>query len=290
MSKKGISLVGIKDIDTVRLIRERYPDCYFELSYASTEKDLEEVLPLIKGRVASIHSLSPRRIFFPNLASNSSYEISECEILKDAELALSVGADNLILHPGYLVDGVVSSEYKTRLEQIKALKLDEYLIDKESEICSPKYVESTLYKDRFKILCDNALRLNEKVSAMGLNLCLENLNPRAGYMLLTPDECLYLASLGLNLCLDIGHLQINSIIFGFDLLKEAKRILDSGRVKSMHLHSNESREGVYIDSHKSLSKYLPFAHELCAYAESKSSNLILEVVEDVFENVTYLMK
>lgn len=289
MSKKGISLVGIKDADTIRLIREKYPDCYFELSYASTEKELEEVLPLIKGRVASIHSLSPRRSFFPNLASKNSYKISEAEVLKNAELALSIGAENLILHPGYLVDGVVSSEYKARLEQLKSLKLNNYLIDKENEICSPEYIESTLYKDRFKLLAENAVRLNEKVKSMGLNLCLENLNPRAGYMLLTPGECLELASLGLDLCLDIGHLEINSIIFGFDLFAEAKRILDSGRVKSMHLHSNESKEGLYVDSHKSLYKYIPFWKELCTYAESKNSNLILEVVEDVYENVTKLM-
>ena len=58
MNKKGISLVGVKSIKEVEEIRERFPDAWFELSYMSTPESLKETLPLIKGRVASIHLLA----------------------------------------------------------------------------------------------------------------------------------------------------------------------------------------------------------------------------------------
>ncbi len=290
MNKKGISLVGIKDIETVKTIRERYPECWFELSYSSSEEELKEVLPLIEGRVASIHLLSPRREYFPNLASTRAYEWSEREIFKDAELALRIGAENLILHPGYLIDGLVYSDNDKRLEQIKKLDLRSYLIDKDNGICSHGYIESKEYCDKFKIMEENAMRLQAKISAMGLNLILENLNSREGYMVLSPDECIRLAEDGFELCLDIGHLEVNSYVFGFDLQQEAKRILDTGKVRSMHLHSNESRIGYYVDSHKSLYKYIPYWKELLQYASKKGSNLILEVKEEILANVDLLFR
>ena len=76
--------------------------------------------------------------------------------------------------------------------------------------------------------------------------------------------------------------------FGFDTLTQAKRILDTHKVKTMHLHSNESCQGVYKDSHKSLYKYMPYWRELCSYGEEKGSNLILEVLEEIVENVAFL--
>lgn len=288
MNKKGISLVGIPEIKTVEEIRTKYPDCWFELSYMSTEESLKEVLPVIKGRVSSIHLLAPRREFFPNLASEQSYAWSEREILLDAEEAVRLGAENLILHPGYLVDGLVYSDYGRRLPQIKELHIDEYLINREESVCSSEYINAPFYKKRYDVMKENALILSEKVSSMGVNLCLENLNPRGGYMILHPDECIDLASSGLSLCLDIGHLQVNSAVFGFDLLSETKRILDTHSVRSMHLHSNESRPGIYKDSHRSLDRYLPDWREIISYAEEKGSNLVLEVLEKPVENVGLL--
>ena len=288
MNKKGISLVGIPEIGIVEEIRERYPDCWFELSYMSTEESLKEVLPIIKGRVSSIHLLAPRREFFPNLASEKSYAWSEREILLDAEEAVRLGAENLVLHPGYLVDGLVYSDYGRRLPQIKELHIDEYLINREESVCSSEYINAPFYKERYNVMKENALVLSEKVSAMGVNLCLENLNPRGGYMILHPDECIDLASSGLFLCLDIGHLQVNSTVFGFNLLSETKRILDTHAVRSMHLHSNESRPGIYKDSHRSLDRYLPNWKEIISYAEEKGSNLVLEVLEKPIENVGLL--
>ncbi|MCF0238473.1 MAG: hypothetical protein HUK24_07715, partial [Sphaerochaetaceae bacterium] len=105
MVKKGISLVGIKDIKTVEHIRATYPNCYFELSYNSTEQELKNLLPIIKDRVCSIHLLSPQRDFFPNIAFNGkTYQWSEKEILKDAIFGAQIGATNLVLHPGYLIN------------------------------------------------------------------------------------------------------------------------------------------------------------------------------------------
>lgn len=288
MNKKGISLVGIKDIDTIKRIRESYPDCYFELSYLSTPSELKEILPIVKYRVASIHLLAPVKDYFPNLASFSSYEWSEKAILENAELAKEIGAENLVLHPGYLVDGLVSRDYQTRLTQLKNLNMEEYMLQKEESVAAPSYIKSERYKKAFKIMVENALKLNKKINNLGLNLTLENLNPRVGYMNLLPEESIYLASLGLDLCIDVGHLFINSIIFGFDCLSQTKLLLDTGRVKTMHLHSNPSHVGYYKDSHLSFDKYMPYYKEIISYASSKGANLILESIEEPERNVGLL--
>ena len=288
MNKKGISLVGIKDIDTIKRIRKSYPDCYFELSYLSTPSSLKEILPIVKDRVASIHLLAPVKDYFPNLASFSSYEWSEKAILENAELAIEIGAENLVLHPGYLVDGLVSRDYQTRLTQLKNLNMEEYMLQKEESVAAPSYIKSERYKKAFKIMVENALKLNKKINNLGLNLTLENLNPRVGYMNLLPEESIYLASLGLDLCIDVGHLFINSIIFGFDCLSQTKLLLDTGRVKTMHLHSNPSHVGYYKDSHLSFDKYMPYYKEIISYASSKGANLILESIEEPERNVGLL--
>ena len=288
MNKKGISLVGIKDIDTIKRIRKSYPDCYFELSYLSTPSSLKEILPIVKDRVASIHLLAPVKDYFPNLASFSSYEWSEKAILENAKLAKEIGAENLVLHPGYLVDGLVSRDYQTRLTQLKNLNMEEYMLQKEESVAAPSYIKSEKYKKAFKIMVENALKLNKKINNLGLNLTLENLNPRVGYMNLLPEESIYLASLGLDLCIDVGHLFINSIIFGFDCLSQTKLLLDTGRVKTMHLHSNPSHVGYYKDSHLSFDKYMPYYKEIISYASSKGANLILETIEEPERNVGLL--
>lgn len=288
MNKRGISLVGIKDIDTIKRIRKNYPDCYFELSYLSTPSSLKEILPIVKDRVASIHLLAPVKEYFPNLASAASYEWSEKAILENAELAIEIKAENLVLHPGYLVNGLVSRDYQTRLKQLKELDMEKYMLQKEESVASPSYIQSKEYKKAFSIMVENALVLNEKIKALGLNLTLENLNPRVGYINLHPDESMYLASLGLDLCIDVGHLFINSVVFGFDFLSQTKRLLDTGRVKTMHLHSNPSREGYYKDSHLSFDKYMPYYKEIISYASSKGANLILETIEEAERNVSLL--
>ena len=90
------------------------------------------------------------------------------------------------------------------------------------------------------------------------------------------------------MCVDVGHLKVNSAVFVFDVLKETKRILDTGRVKTMHLHSNPMRIGVYKDSHNSFNKYLPDYEKILEYGEMKESNLILETLEDTMGNLSLL--
>ena len=155
-------------------------------------------------------------------------------------------------------------------------------------MASSLYIDSPIYKKAFQIMAENALKVTEQVRDMGLNLALENLNQRTGYMVLHPDEMIYLSTLGLDLCVDVGHLQVNSAVFGFDVLKETKRILDTGRVKTMHLHSNPMRIGVYKDSHNSFNKYLPDYEKILEYGEMKESNLILEILEDTMGNLSLL--
>lgn len=166
--------------------------------------------------------------------------------------------------------------------------MEEYMLQKEESVAAPSYIKSEKYKKAFKIMVENALKLNKKINNLGLNLTLENLNPRVGYMNLLPEESIYLASLGLDLCIDVGHLFINSIIFGFDCLSQTKLLLDTGRVKTMHLHSNPSHVGYYKDSHLSFDKYMPYYKEIISYASSKGANLILESIEEPERNVGLL--
>ncbi len=288
MIRKGISLVGIKDIADVMAIRSAYPDCWFEISYLSTPESLKEILPVVSGRVASIHMLAPVREFFPNLSSDKSYAWSEREILKDAGFALSIGAENLVLHPGYLVDGLVYRDYSRRLKQLHELDMDGLMLVPEESVCSPSYIESSIYRNAFDSMVSNAQRLSRRIRELGLHLCLENLNPRAGYLFLHPDEAVALASEGLELCIDVGHLQVNSAVFGFDVLSETKRILDTGHVRTMHLHSNGSKPGFYKDSHESLDKFMPFYKEILKYGQEKGANLILETLEEPLHNISLL--
>ncbi|MCQ2398510.1 MAG: TIM barrel protein [Sphaerochaetaceae bacterium] len=287
-SEKGISLVGINDIATVCRIIENFPDVRFELSYLSTENSLREILPVIRGRVASVHLLCPRRDYFPNLASEVAYRWSEHEILKDANLAAECGAKYLVLHPGYIIDGLLSCDYKKRLAVMQSAGLDEFILQKENAVKKPQYIFSEKYRHYFEIMKQNALQLTEKLKSYGLCLCLENLNPRAGYLLLHPSEMKELADSGLYLCLDTGHMQVNSALFGFDCFEAIKSVLATGKVMTMHLHSNQSCKETYIDSHLSLDKYMPFYREILQEGEKTGANLILEVLEEPERNVGLL--
>ena len=90
---RGISLVGIGSPEEVLAIRRRFPDAYFELPY--NLRNLECMAEAASGRIASLHSLCPRRDFFPNFASDEGIVVSwsSGEMMKDAMTAgLAIGA------------------------------------------------------------------------------------------------------------------------------------------------------------------------------------------------------
>lgn len=278
MNKRGISLVGVKDLKTIEKIRNNYSDAWFELAYNTKPEQLNEQLSLVKGRVASMHLLCPIREYFPNIAYEKSYIWSENEILKDAEFAAKIGAEVLVLHPGYVIDGLVFTDNYKRMKQIAS---------NGTTICTPDYPQSEQYQYSFSVMTENAVKLSEKIRNFGLELAIENLNPRVSYLVMKPEELLYLASLGLSLNLDTGHLQLSSALFKFDYYKALEAILNTGKVVSIHLHSNESCNGIYDDSHCSLDKYLN-CQKVLDIAEKSRSNLIIESIEDPLHNISLL--
>ena len=70
MKEKGISLVAFKNTKEIENALKLFPECRFELSYNLGITELTEILPILDGRISSVHSLCPRREYFPNFATD----------------------------------------------------------------------------------------------------------------------------------------------------------------------------------------------------------------------------
>ena len=285
MPSKGISLVGIRDRIRLEEIAARYPDLLFELSYAMTDEKLKEYLPLISGRIASMHSLCPRRDFFPNFASRDEEVLSwsEAEIMKDAELAHSVGASILVLHPGYLTPKLIPSRTAERAAFLEKEIQERFILRRRGSIAAEAYTSSPEYKNAFSLMMENIVRLSENLKRENIVLAIENLNPRAGYLLIRPEEMTELARLDvIHFTLDIGHMWVSSCLFGFDYLDAIRSVMETGKVVNIHIHSNPSRRGDvdYLeDSHDSLSSGVLPMKEVLGLVSSYSANMMLETLD-----------
>lgn len=283
----------MKNIGELERLLGCFPDAYVELSYAMDEDLLNDVMPLVGGRIASIHSLCPRREFFPNFASSDEAVISwsEKELMKDAAFALSIGAEILVLHPGYLLPSLIPSDKNRRIEALSSPSLEQYIGIRDGSICCNDYIFTPEYRRTFSLMSRNLRGMNRKLSDMGIRLALENLNPRAGYMLIHPDEMVALSrSEDFYFTLDIGHLYVSAELFGFDFLSGLKKVLDTGRVVTTHLHSNPSsrRKGLFTDSHQSLDGFsMPYEASL-SLIERSGANMMLEVVDSIEHNLCFL--
>ena len=169
----------MKNIGELERLLGCFPDAYVELSYAMDEDLLKDVMPLVGGRIASIHSLCPRREFFPNFASSDEDVISwsEKELMKDAAFALSIGAEILVLHPGYLLPSLIPSDKNRRIEALSSPSLEQYVGIRDGSICCNDYIFTPEYRRTFSLMCRNLRGMNRKLSDMGIRLALENLNP-----------------------------------------------------------------------------------------------------------------
>lgn len=285
---RGISLVGIGSPEEVFAIRRRFPDAYFELPY--NLRNLECMAEAASGRIASLHSLCPRRDFFPNFASDEGIVVSwsSGEMMKDAMTARQLGASVLVLHPGYLIPSLVPSEKNARLRLMESGELERFIGIPSGSICTDDYISMPEYRAAFERMLPNLMELSDRLEKMGIILAVENLNPRAGYMLVHPDEMLEIAKrTKLHFALDIGHLHVSAERFGLDFLRSLERILDTGRVVTTHLHSNPSDRnlGIYLDSHQSLDGFsMPWRKALSMIGES-GANMMLETVEDPMHNL-----
>ena len=284
----GLSLVGVKTIEELRKVAEDFPDCVFELSYYSTPEFIGRALPLIGGRIASVHSLTPRREYFPNLGCADAWEWSKKEILADGRYAASLGAKNIVLHPGYAIRGLVWTDTAKRMDQVQNCGLEEYAMPGFPKISTKDYLSSPRYVESFDTMVENALVLSSMLEDMGVNLCLENLPPRPGYLLFTPTEMKILAKSGLKMCLDIGHMQVCAAAFGFDLTKAVCSVIETGAVKTMHMHSNPSCKDRYTDSHEGPALYNKDLGIIVDCAKAHGANMISEVVDNPYDSVEVL--
>lgn len=285
----GLSLVGVKSIEELTRIAEDFPDCTFELSYYSTHEFLKEAMPVIKRRIVSIHALTPKREYFPNLGFEGAFEWSRKEIVEDSRYAFSLGAVNIVLHPGYAIEALVHTDTAKRMEQVQTCGLEQYSLPGFPKICSPEYLKSERYKKSFETMVENAISVSELIfQSFGVRLCLENLPPRPGYLLFTPDEMKALADRGLSLCLDIGHMQVCSAVFGFDLTRAVCSVIESGAVRTMHMHSNPSCSGRYTDSHEGPGLYNKDLGRIVSCAKAHDVNMISEVVDNAYDSVRVL--
>ncbi len=290
---KGISLVGINKREEAESLLSLFPDISFELSYAMSESFLEEVRDVCIGRTASVHSLCPRRAFFPNFASSDESVLSWSfsEMLRDADTAAVFGASILVLHPGYIIPSLVPSDKEERMKVMGGDSLKDYIAIDKGSICTASYIHEAQYREAFERMIPRLEELSRFLREKGLTLAVENLNPRAGYMLVHPDEMVELSErTSLSFALDIGHLYVSAERFSFDFLSSLERILYTGRVVTTHLHSNPSdrHEGIFSDSHQSLDRFsMPWKDALDMIEES-GANMILETVEDPVHNLELL--
>lgn len=278
---KGTSMVGIGSVEELSHIARMFPQASFELSYNRRRDELEEWLTSAKGRIASIHALSPMRSFFPNFASPDKDVVcwSHEQVLEDAWLAKRIGAGIVVLHPGYLVPGLVPTSVSERSDMLSKSGLEKFISVKKGSICNLSYTKEPEYRLAFSSMVENLSALSGELDAMGVKLAVENLNPRAGYLLVHPDELLELArTTSLSFCLDVGHLLVSSALFGFDFISSVEAVLETGRVVTVHMHSNPSGLGVYEDSHQSIrANEFPYKVVL-DLVERSGANLMLETL------------
>ena len=284
----GLSLVGVKTISELERIANTFPECSFELSYYSTPEFLENALPLLSGRIVSVHSLTPKREFFPNLGWQGAMSWSEREILFDAGFSADLGAKRLVLHPGYAIESLLYTDAKKRMKQVATCAFERFCLPGHPTIAGIEYLKSPDYKKAFDIMAENAKVVSAKVQSFGLSLCLENLPSRPGYLLIHPDEMVALAKEGLKMCLDIGHLQLSGAALGFDFVRQSLRVLESGGVETMHVHSNPSQKGLYEDTHENPLRYNNRLKKIVDCAKANGVELISEVTDDPYDSVAVL--
>lgn len=292
LMRKCISLVGIKDENELRELSERFKDFCFELSYNLTEEKLRAYLPYIENRVSSLHALSPRREYFPNFGSKDkeTIEWSIDRLREDAERALRLKADVIVLHPGYLSDSLIPSDSQKRLSYFENEMYTPYIAYKKGSICTREYIKSDIYRDAFERMLSIVSELSNELSSKGIKLSLENLNPRAGYLLIHPDEMIEAARCGNFLNLDIGHLWVTSELFSLDFLSEIKRIMETGKVRNVHLHTNASDRSkeIFEDTHNSLNRNRLPIQETLALLSQYDANLVIETLDGTYESALLL--
>lgn len=267
-------------------------DARFELSYTMPEGFVDEIAPLVAGKVTSIHACCPATANFPNFASSDPRVIEESFRNMDAtlETALRFGAAIVVLHSGYATDEAMPSEYAKRKTLLARKEFTDDVRFADGAICGPGYNTTEKYLRFAERTKENLANLAERYGKRGVRLAVENLNPRVGYLFHTPGEMVSLAAVhpNLGLCLDLGHLFISSFVYGFDFLDGIGRIAATGKTITCHLHSNTSGPGRFRDDHQSIDKNgFPLAAAMDILCRT-DAQMVLELLEEPLRNYRLL--
>jgi len=285
----AISLVGMRTRKEVAdYLSEAGDKARFELSYKMSAPFLDEIEQLVRGKVLSAHACCPSTEFFPNLGSGDPAVIEQSfrDMRSTLATALRFGASIVVLHPGYVTDSAMSSDYKIRSVLLSQPEFKADLRFAEGSICGPDYNRQDNYLRFASRAKDHLVELAALYRQQGVRLAAENLNPRVGYLFHSPEEMVGLAKLhpNLYLCLDVGHLRISSFAYGFDFLEGIRTIVETGKVATCHLHSNSSSPVRFRDDHHSIDRNgFPLEAVLEILAGSEA-NLVLETVEEPLRN------
>ncbi|MFA5448353.1 MAG: sugar phosphate isomerase/epimerase family protein [Sphaerochaeta sp.] len=285
-----ISLVGFTSKEEIATYVEQVPQARFELAYTMSASFLQEVAPLIEGKVVSAHACCPSEPIFPNFASHDEAVLTESFEAVKRTLAntQAFGADIMVLHPGYVTDFSIPAKNGERQRLLADPSFEPYIGITEGAICRSDYIDSEVYQRHSAQATTQLVKVAALAAQYGVRLAVENLNPRVAYLFQTPQEMVTLtqASEQIYLCLDVGHLFIASAVYGFDYLEAVKEILATGRVVNCHLHTNATskKDGRYSDDHHSIDRHgFPIDETICLLAEA-GANLVLETIEEPLYN------
>ncbi len=269
----------------------------FELSYTMGQDFLNSVKPELYGRTVSVHAACPSTEFFPNLASNDAnvIERSNRDLYRTLETAVDFGASFVVVHPGYVTNRAIPTDEALQQRLLTSVEFKPYIRIKKGSICGPDYTETPRYRVFMERTLANLAQFGVRCAERGIGLAIENLNPRAGYLIQTPRDMIetvrVLPSAGL--CLDIGHLWVSDTVYEFNFLEGIKRILATGRVFTTHLHSNHSvnpgtNRARYTDDHESLFAGNVPVRETLRLLSGSGANLVIEVKKEELKNAIYL--
>ncbi len=285
-----ISLVGFKTTAEVASYLEQVSDARFELSYKMDRTFLDEVTPLIEGRVVSAHACCPAQPIFPNFASYDPAVLQESfeAVEHTATTCKAYGATIMVLHPGYVTDSAIPAANKERQHLLDDPSFEPYIWVRDGAICRADYPDSAVYRRHAVQATRQLVQVAALVASYGVRLAVENLNPRVAYLFQKPEEMVALTDScdDIFLCLDVGHLYIASAVYGFDYFEGLKSILATGRVINCHLHANttDKGQGRYRDDHHTIDRHgFPIEETLSLVLQYKT-NLVLETVEDPVYN------
>ncbi len=226
----------------------------FELSY-EWRLDSPDQAPGMRGAVVSVHAPCPRTANFPNLGSRdpSVLRAGFEDIRRSAETAAAFGAGFVVLHPGYALDVAVPIDASRRLAALARHAGDaaRYIWSPGGRICTPGYCQTSEYRLRREQAIVNLAEAVRICGHEGVELAVENLNPRITYLFQLPAELTGVVHdlPQIRLCVDLGHLWISSLVHGFDFVSGLRDMLATGRVVSAHVHDNASQLGTRVAEH-----------------------------------------